>query len=73
MRLSEILSAVVVFGCVFFLAGYLLMPHLPPTPSRPVTVFEREYWLTNWVGLVLGIVAVAVNVALLKRSARSHR
>jgi hypothetical protein len=67
------LSAVVVFGCVFFLAGYLLMPHLPPTPSRPVTVFEGGYWLTNWAGLVLGIVAVAVNVALLKRSARNHR
>ncbi|MGE5611951.1 MAG: hypothetical protein ACM359_22080 [Bacillota bacterium] len=67
MRFSEMLSAAVVFGCVFFLAGYLLMPYLPPTPARPVSVFEGEYWVTNWAGLVLGGVAVAGNVMLLKR------
>ncbi len=32
------------------------MPHLPPTPDHPVTVFEIEYWTTNWAGAALGII-----------------
>jgi len=48
------LSFLLVFACVFFAAGLLLMPHLPPTPARPVTPFEAAYWTDNWIGVLLG-------------------
>lgn len=53
---SACISFIVVFVFVFFLGGWFLMPHLPPTPDHPVTVFEIEYWTTNWAGAALGII-----------------
>ena len=47
-------SFLFVFVGVFFLAGWFLMPHLPPVPDTPVSVFEGRYWVDNWIGVVLG-------------------
>ena len=52
---SAIISFLFVFAGIFFLAGLFLMPHLPPIPDRPVSVFEGRYWIDNWIGIVLGI------------------
>lgn len=49
------LAFFVMFAMVFFLAGLFLMPHLPPVPPRPVSVFEGAYWTDNWIGVVLGL------------------
>lgn len=51
-----ILSFVVVFVLAFILGGWFLMPHLPPVPDHPVSVFELEYWTTNWAGALIGLV-----------------
>ena len=51
-----ITSFIVVFILAFFLGGWFLMPVLPPVPDHPVSVFELEYWTTNWAGAVLGII-----------------
>jgi uncharacterized protein (DUF2062 family) len=53
---KAIISFIVVFVFAFILGGWFLMPHLPPVPAHPVTVFEGEYWRTNWAGALLGIV-----------------
>jgi len=45
-----------VFAGVFFLAGWFLMPHLPPVPDHPVSFVEAEYWKDNWIGYLLGAV-----------------
>jgi hypothetical protein len=39
---------------VFFIAGWFLMPHLPPVPDHPMSAFEGEYWKNNWIGYLLG-------------------
>jgi len=52
---KAIVSFIVVLVIGFVLGGWFLMPHLPPVPDRPVTVFEAEYWTTNWAGALLGI------------------
>ena len=56
MKTKAVISFLLVFVFAFVLGGWFLMPYLPPVPSRPVTVFEWEYWETNWAGLVLGLV-----------------
>jgi membrane associated rhomboid family serine protease len=53
---KAVISFLAVFVLAFVLGGWFLMPHLPPTPDHPVTVFEAEYWKTNWAGAVLGII-----------------
>jgi len=52
---KTIVSFIVVFVIGFVLGGWFLMPHLPPVPDHPVTVFEAKYWTTNWAGAVLGL------------------
>ena len=65
---SAIVSFVAVFAIVFVLGGLFLMPHLPPTPRHLVTVFEVEYWTTNWAGAVLGILLGGLSArSILKR------
>jgi hypothetical protein len=49
------ISFIVVFAFAFVLGGWFLMPHLPPIPDHPVSVFEVEYWETNWAGAVVGL------------------
>ncbi len=51
---SAFVSFTFVFVVVFVLAGWFLMPHLPPVPDHRVTVFEAEYWKDNWIGYLLG-------------------
>jgi hypothetical protein len=53
---SAFISFIFVFAGVFFLAGLFLMPHLPPVPDHPVTIFEGDYWKGNWIGYLLGTV-----------------
>ena len=53
---KAIVSFILVFAFAFFLGGWFLMPHLPPVPDHPVSVFEGEYWTTNWAGALLGLV-----------------
>jgi hypothetical protein len=65
---SAIISFVVVLAMVFVLGGLFLMPYLPPVPRHPVTVFELEYWTTNWAGAVLGILLGGLSArSILKR------
>jgi Na+/phosphate symporter len=53
---SAAISFLFVFAGVFFLAGWFLMPHLPPVPDHPVSAFEAEYWKDNWIGYLLGAI-----------------
>ncbi len=53
---SAIISFVFIFACIFLLGGLFLMPHLPPVPDHMVTIWEAEYWTTNWAGAVLGLI-----------------
>lgn len=55
MWFRAVTSFVVVFVLAFFLGGWFLMPYLPPVPDYPVSVFEIEYWTTNWAGALLGV------------------
>ena len=70
MLFRAITSFVVVFSLAFVLGGWFLMPHLPPVPSHPVSVFELEYWTSNWAGAVLGVLLGAVSAWLVVRQAR---
>lgn len=54
--MKAIVSFIVVFAICFVLGGWFLMPHLPPTPKQPVSVFEIDYWTTNWAGALLGLI-----------------
>lgn len=73
-RAMACMSFVVVFLVGFVLGGWFLMPHLPPTPDRPVTVFEADYWTTNWAGALLGLVLGALSArSTLKSKPRQDR
>jgi hypothetical protein len=54
--LSATLSFVFVFAAAFFLAGWFLMPYLPPLPHYAVSVYDIAYWKNNWSGYLLGVV-----------------
>jgi len=68
MWLKAIVSFLFVFVFAFVLGGWFLMPHLPPVPDHPVTVFETEYWTTNWAGAVLGVVLGGMSAWSILRS-----
>ncbi len=51
---SAAISFIVVFAFAFILGGWFLMPYLPPKLDHSVTIFEAEYWTTNWAGALLG-------------------
>ncbi len=69
--ISAFVSFAFVFLGVFFLAGWFLMPHLPPVPNHPVTVFEGEYWQSNWIGCLLGLVLGGLSArSVLKKAAK---
>lgn len=61
------------FLCVGnFLIGFLicatgLMPHLPPYPPRPGSLFDRTMWTTNWAGAVLGVLLVVREIQRIRR------
>jgi len=59
--LSAIVSFTVVFVCIFILGGLFLMPHLPPVPDHIVTIWEAEYWKSNWAGAVLGFIIAGLS------------
>jgi uncharacterized RDD family membrane protein YckC len=50
------ISFLAVFFFVFFLGGWFLMPYLPPVPDHPVSSLQLEYWETNWIGALLGLI-----------------
>ena len=54
--LRACISFVVVAAIGFVLGGWFLMPYLPPVPDRPISIFETEYWTTNWAGALLGLI-----------------
>ena len=69
-HLSAFISFAFVSAGVFFLAGWFLMPHLPPVPRHPVSVFEAEYWKDNWAGYVLGVILGGLSArSVLKKAA----
>lgn len=70
---NAIISFIFVFAGCFFLGGWFLMPHLPPVPPRPVTVFELEYWTTNWAGAVLGLVLGGLSARSVLKKGRAAR
>ena len=71
---SAFISFAFVFAGVFFVAGLFLMPHLPPVPTRPVTVFEVDYWKDNWIGYLLGAILGALSArSVLKKEAKKGR
>jgi len=49
------------------------MPHLPPTPDHPVTVFEGEYWKDNWAGYLLGLILGGLSARSVLREASKER
>jgi hypothetical protein len=68
--ISAFISFAFVFAGVFFIAGLFLMPHLPPVPDHPVSVFESEYWKDNWSGYLLGAVFGGLSArSVLKKAA----
>lgn len=72
MKVQAAFSFVVVFLIGFVLGGWFLMPHLPPVPERPVSVFEAEYWMTNWAGALLGIFLGALSAwSVLRKAGKS--
>ncbi len=71
--ISAFISFVFVFTGVFFLAGWFLMPHLPPVPDHPVSAFESEFWKDNWIGYVLGAVFGGLSArSVLKKAAKKR-
>ena len=52
--LSALVSFAIVFGCVFLLCGWFVMPHLPAVPEIPPSVYDPQFWLSNWAGIGLG-------------------
>lgn len=67
-----IVSFIVVFAFAFVLGGWFLMPHLPPVPDHPVSVFEAEYWTTNWAGALLGVALGSLSAWSVLRKDRAH-
>ena len=70
--MRAIVSFVVVFVLAFVLGGWFLMPHLPPTPDHLVTVFELEYWQTNWAGALCGLVLGLLSARSVVRQERQR-
>lgn len=71
--LSAGISFIFVFIFTFVLGGWFLMPYLPPVPDHPVTVFDAEYWMTNWAGALLGIIFGCLSArSVLKRNVNKH-
>jgi len=66
-------SFVFIFIFAFILGGYFFMPYLPPVPPRPVTVFEWEYWSTNWAGALLGVILGSLSAwSVVKQSRKAN-
>ena len=66
-------SFIAVFIFAFVLGGWFLMPHLPPAPNHPVSVFELEYWTTNWAGALLGLLLGALSARSVLRKERKTK
>ncbi|MDB5173082.1 MAG: hypothetical protein JWN51_1855 [Phycisphaerales bacterium] len=71
MWFRAITSFLFIFAFAFVLGGWFLMPHLPPVPDHPVSVFEAEYWTTNWAGALLGIILGTLSARSVLRKART--
>ena len=72
--ISAAISFLFVFAGVFLLAGWFLMPHLPPVPDHPVSAFEAEYWKDNWIGYLLGIVLGGLSArSVIKKADREKK
>ncbi len=71
--ISATISFLFVFAGVFFLAGWFLMPYLPPVPDHPVWVFQSEFWIDNWIGYLLGAVFGALSANSVLKKERSKR
>ncbi|MEM0983415.1 MAG: hypothetical protein AAGI17_05655 [Planctomycetota bacterium] len=70
---KAILSFAVVFVIAFVLAGWFILPHVPPTPSQPVSAVEGAYWLPNWAGYIAGVVLGGLSArATLKSTKKRH-
>lgn len=68
--ISAAISFVFVFIPVFFIAGWFLMPYLPPVPDHPISAFEGDYWKDNWIGCLLGAILGGVSArSRLKKAA----
>jgi len=70
--LKASVSFLFVFVFTFFLAGWFLLPYLPPVPDRPVTVLEARYWVDNWIGVLLGVVLGAISARSIFRKGRKN-
>ena len=69
---SAIISFIIVFVLSFVLGGWLLMPHLPPVPDRPISWVETEYWTDNWAGVLLGLILGGLSArSILKKADRT--
>ena len=61
VMILRLFNSIVVFLFVFFLSGWFLMPHLPPFPLQQTSIFELNYWTTNWAGAILGTIASTIS------------
>jgi len=72
--LSAGISFIIVFVIVFILGGWFLMPHLPPIPDRPVSVYELDYWTDNWAGALLGLILAGLSArSIIKKNTNTNR
>ena len=72
--LSAGISFIIVFVIVFILGGWFLMPHLPPIPDRPISVYELEYWTDNWAGALLGLILGGLSARLIiKKNIKTNK
>ena len=69
---SAIVSFVFVFTCIFLLGGLFLMPYLPPAPDHIVTIWEAEYWTTNWAGAALGLIIAGLSARSVLKQAEKR-
>ena len=50
------------------------MPHLPPIPDRPISVYELEYWTDNWAAALLGLILAGLSARLvIKKNTNTNK
>jgi len=68
------ISFIIVFVIVFILGGWFLMPHLPPIPDRPISVYELDYWTDNLPGALLGLILAGLSArSIIKKNTNTNK
>jgi hypothetical protein len=71
--LSAGISFIIVFVIVFILGGWFLMPHLPPIPESPISVYELDYPTVNLPGALLGLILAGLSArSIIKKNTKTN-